>query len=104
MGIQNRTSEFSSIVAQAKRQQKQSASSSRQSLLTPQEKAAANGSLKQPRSAFAQQAGAISKEIGVTLERLQRLGALARSRSMFQDNSVEVVSAHLPFFHGVRVR
>ena len=64
-----------------------------QSLLTPSEKAAANGHAKPPRSAFAQQAGTISKEIQVTLERLQRLGALARSRSVFQDNSVEVVSS-----------
>lgn len=88
--IQNRTSEFQSILQSASRQQK--LSSQRQSLLTPAEKQAASG--QQPngarqRSEFASQAAAISKGISVTMERLARLAALARNRSLFADNSVE---------------
>jgi syntaxin 5 len=84
--IQNRTGEFNSIVATAARQQKLSAS--RQSLLTPAEKQAANGSIRQ-RSEFAAQAASISKGVSDTMERLQRLASLARNRSLFNDHSVE---------------
>jgi syntaxin 5 len=88
--IQNRTSEFQSILQTAARQQK--LSSQRQSLLTPAEKQAANGGggAVRQRSEFANHAATISKGISLTMERLSRLAALARNRSMFTDSSVEV--------------
>ncbi|KIW07785.1 uncharacterized protein PV09_01711 [Verruconis gallopava] len=83
----DRSREFQSIVASAKRQQK--LSSQRQALLTPEQQKAAYGTPK-ARSAFAQQAASISKEIGTTMDRLGRLASLAKNRSLFADNSVEV--------------
>lgn len=73
--IQDRTSEFKSVLAQAQRRQNSSkVGSQRRSLLTDAQKAAADGDVKQPRrSDFARQAAEIGRGISSTMGKLEKL-------------------------------
>ncbi len=105
--IQNRTGEFQAILATAKRRQASakgvSASSQRRSLLTDEQKKAAghgggasNGSANgggddaPRRSEFARRAAEIGRGIGATMAKLERLAQLAKKKTMFDDNPVQV--------------
>lgn len=72
--IQDRTSEFKSVLAQAQRRQNTNKSSSqKRSLLTDAQKAAANGDARPRRSDFARKAAEIGKGITATMDKLERL-------------------------------
>jgi syntaxin 5 len=74
--IQDRTSEFKSVLAQAQRKQSSSkVSSQRRSLLTDAQKDAANGHAAGPqrRSDFARKAAEIGRGISATMAKLEKL-------------------------------
>ena len=90
MHVQNRTSEFQQILAQAKKRQASSKSSSqRRSLLTDDQKAEANGT-KPRRSEFARKAADIGRGIAGTMGKLERLAQLAKRKTLFDDNPVQI--------------
>ncbi|KAM0280160.1 hypothetical protein ACHAQH_004232 [Verticillium albo-atrum] len=89
--IQDRTSEFKSVLAQAQRRQASNkVGAQRRSLLTDQQKAAANGDGKPRRSDFARQAAQIGRSITGTMGKLEKLATLARRRTLFDDRPVEI--------------
>lgn len=89
--IQNRTGEFQAILAAAKKRQAAAkVGSQRRSLLTDEQKAAADGGAAPRRSEFARKAAEIGRGIGATMGKLERLAQLAKSRTMFDDNPVQV--------------
>ncbi|PSR78472.1 t-SNARE [Coniella lustricola] len=92
LNIQDRTSEFKSILAQAQRRQAQSkVGSQRRSLLTDAQRADADGGgARQPRrSDFARKAADIGRGISATMGKLEKLAQLARRKTLF-DNPVEI--------------
>ena len=92
MSIQDRTDEFRSILAQAQRKQAQSKTGAqRQSLLTAQQKAEANGASAQRKySAFQRSARDVARGIASTMAKLERLAQLARRKTLFDDRPVEI--------------
>ncbi|KAF2202222.1 putative ER-golgi SNARE complex subunit Sed5 [Delitschia confertaspora ATCC 74209] len=90
--IQDRTVEFRSILAQAQRKQAQSKTGAqRQSLLSAQQKAEANGTTPhQKRSEFARNAAEIGRGISGTMAKLERLAQLAKRKTLFDDRPVEI--------------
>ncbi|TDZ15498.1 Integral membrane protein sed5 [Colletotrichum sidae] len=89
--IQDRTSEFKSVLAQAQRRQSANKlGAQRRSLLTDQQKAAADGDAKPRRSDFARQAAQIGRGISSTMAKLEKLASLARRRTLFDDRPVEI--------------
>ncbi|KAF4991787.1 syntaxin 5 [Fusarium heterosporum] len=91
--IQDRTSEFKSVLAQAQRKQSSSkVSSQRRSLLTDAQKDAANGHAAGPprRSDFARNAAEIGRGISATMAKLEKLAQLAKRRTLFDDRPVEI--------------
>lgn len=92
--IQDRTSEFRSILAQIQRRQANSKiGAQRQSLLTNSQKAAANGSASSQhlqRSEFARKAAEIGRGISGTMAKLERLAQLAKRKTLFDDRPVEI--------------
>ncbi|KAG5664273.1 hypothetical protein KAF25_008007 [Fusarium avenaceum] len=91
--IQDRTSEFKSVLAQAQRKQSSSkVSSQRRSLLTDAQKDAANGHAPGPqrRSDFARNAAQIGRGISATMAKLEKLAQLAKRRTLFDDRPVEI--------------
>ncbi|KAJ5288616.1 t-SNARE [Penicillium angulare] len=95
--IQDRTSEFSSILGQAqKRLGTSKVGSQRQALLTETQRRQANGSpsgaqdVKAGRSEFARRARDIGKGITGTTAKLQRLAELAKRKTLFDDRPVEI--------------
>ncbi|WZH48679.1 t-SNARE [Fusarium acuminatum] len=91
--IQDRTSEFKSVLAQAQRKQSSSkVSSQRRSLLTDAQKDAANGHAAGPqrRSDFARKAAEIGRGISATMAKLEKLAQLAKRRTLFDDRPVEI--------------
>lgn len=103
LSIQDRTTEFRSILAQAQRKQVTSkASAQRQTLLTDVQRAAANGSTvvngaataaaptRKQRSEFARKAAEIGRGISGTMGKLDRLAQLARRKTLFDDRPVEI--------------
>ncbi|EXU96874.1 syntaxin and SNARE domain protein [Metarhizium robertsii] len=89
--IQDRTSEFKSVLAQAqKRQNANKVGSQRRSLLTDAQKAAADGSAPPKRSDFARKAAEIGRGISATMGKLEKLAQLAKRRTMFDDRPVEI--------------
>jgi syntaxin 5 len=75
--IQDRTAEFKSVLQQAHRRQNTNKNSGqKRSLLTEQQKAAANGDVqgqKPRRSDFARKAAEIGKGISATMGKLEKL-------------------------------
>jgi syntaxin 5 len=89
VSIQDRTDEFRAILAQAQRKQALSKTGAqRQSLLSAQQKAEANG--KRQRSEFARNAAEIGRGIAATMGKLERLAQLARRKTLFDDRPVEI--------------
>ncbi|OAA35813.1 syntaxin 5 [Metarhizium rileyi] len=90
--IQDRTSEFKSVLAQAqKRQNVNKVGAQRRSLLTDAQKAAASDGPAQPRrSDFARKAAEIGRGISATMGKLEKLAQLAKRRTMFDDRPVEI--------------
>ncbi|KAI0894282.1 putative ER-golgi SNARE complex subunit [Annulohypoxylon nitens] len=90
--IQDRTSEFRSVLTQVQRRQASSkVGSQRRSLLTDSQKAAANGDA-QPhrRSEFARRAAEIGRGIAATMGKLEKLAQLAKRKTLFDDRPVEI--------------
>lgn len=73
--IQDRTSEFKSVLAQAQRKQNASkVGSQRRSLLSDAQKSAADGDAARPRrSDFARKAAEIGRGISATMGKLEKL-------------------------------
>jgi len=96
MSIQDRTREFQSILQDVQRRNALStrAGGQKQSLLNPAQKAAANGTSTEPtrrqRSEFARNAAQIGRGIFNTVSKLERLGQLAKRKSLFDDRPVEI--------------
>ncbi|KAK4177542.1 D-galacturonate reductase [Triangularia setosa] len=88
VAINDRTAEFRHIVSAAKR--KQVAKPGSQRLLGSSQQSAANGDAKPKRSEFARSAAEIGRGISATMGKLQKLAQLAKKRSLFDDNPVEV--------------
>lgn len=85
ISVQDRTTEFKSILAQAQRKQVASkVGAQRQSLLSDSQKVAANGDVKPRRSEFARKAAEIGRGIGGTMEKLEKLAQrMSLSRNVF---------------------
>ena len=83
--IQDRTTEFRSILAQASKRQNARVTSQRQSLLSEQEKAT-----PKQRSEFSRKASEISRQVAATSAKLGRLAELAGRKTLFDDRSVEI--------------
>ncbi|KAK9236383.1 t-SNARE [Lipomyces kononenkoae] len=104
VSIQDRTQEFRSCVAALSKINSTSASASRnQLLLSPSSppmpsQSGANGVIHGPgegatkgqRTEFARRAVAISKDINMAMGKLQRLGQLAKRKTLFDDRPVEI--------------
>lgn len=91
--IQDRTTEFRSVLTQVQRRQASSKiGAQRQSLLTDSQKAAANGSAdgKPRRSEFARRAAEIGRGISTTMGKLEKLAQLAKRKTLFDDRPVEI--------------
>ncbi|KAF2738488.1 syntaxin-5 [Polyplosphaeria fusca] len=92
VSIQDRTDEFRQILAQAqKRQAHSKVGAQRQSLLSSQQKAEANGNTRQrQRSEFARKAADVGRGISGTMAKLERLAQLAKRKTLFDDRPVEI--------------
>jgi syntaxin 5 len=94
--IQDRTSEFHSILAQAQKRQAQNKVGAKRSLLSDAQKSAANGSAqgvqgeKQRKSEFARRAAEIGRGIAATMAKLEKLTQLAKRKTLFDDRPVEI--------------
>ncbi|KAI7329788.1 syntaxin 5 [Hortaea werneckii] len=93
--IQDRTPEFRSILAQAQKslaRQRKPGSTQQQPLLSQQQQQ--NGTATPPtrkqRSEFARNAANIGRGISATMGKLQRLGELAKRKTLFDDRPVEI--------------
>ena len=87
--IQDRTTEFQSILRDAQRRLKTSKPAAAQSLLSQQERHQANGTPPK-RSDFARQAAQIGRGISATMGKLERLAQLAKRKTLFDDRPVEI--------------
>ncbi|KAI5463985.1 t-SNARE [Mariannaea sp. PMI_226] len=89
--IQDRTSEFKSVLAQAQRRHASNkAGSQRRSLLSDAQKSAAAADGNPRRSDFARKAAEIGRGISATMGKLEKLAQLARRRTLFDDRPVEI--------------
>ncbi|KAK4149155.1 D-galacturonate reductase [Chaetomidium leptoderma] len=88
VAINDRTAEFRHIVTAAQR--KQVAKPGSQRLLSDAQKGATTGNAQPRRSEFARHAADIGRGISGTMGKLQKLAQLAKKRSLFDDNPVEV--------------
>lgn len=84
--IQDRTSEFRSILTQASKRQTARVTSQRQTLLTDKER---QPTPKQ-RSEFSRKAGEIARHVAATSAKLGRLAELAGRKTLFDDRSIEI--------------
>lgn len=89
--IQDRTPEFRSVLAQAQKTlaRQRKAGPQAQSLLQNNNGTATPPTRKQ-RSEFARNAAAIGRGISATMGKLQRLGELAKRKTLFDDRPVEI--------------
>lgn len=88
VAINDRTAEFRHIVTAAQR--KRAAKPGAQRLLSDAQRSASNGSAQPRHSEFARNAAEIGRGISATMGKLQKLAQLAKKRSLFDDNPVEV--------------
>jgi len=89
VAINDRTSEFRHIVTAARR--RQAAKPGSQRLLSDAQRSASAAGAAQPRrSEFARNAADIGRGISATMGKLEKLAQLAKKRSLFDDNPVEV--------------
>jgi syntaxin 5 len=90
--IQDRTPEFRSILAQAQKslaRQRKPGSAQAQPLL-PSPNGTSTPPTRKQRSEFARNAAAIGRGISATVGKLQRLGELAKRKTLFDDRPVEI--------------
>jgi syntaxin 5 len=90
--IQDRTPEFRSILAQAQKslaRQRKPGSAQAQPLL-PSSNGTSTPPTRKQRSEFARNAAAIGRGISATVGKLQRLGELAKRKTLFDDRPVEI--------------
>ncbi|KAF7187687.1 Integral membrane protein sed5 [Pseudocercospora fuligena] len=90
--IQDRTPEFRSILTQARKslaRQRKAGGAQSQPLL-PQQNGTATPPTRKQRSEFARSAAGIGRGISATMGKLQRLGELARKKTLFDDRPVEI--------------
>ncbi|KAK4188973.1 t-SNARE [Podospora australis] len=87
IAINDRTAEFRHIVSAAKRKQVAKPGSQR---LLGHSQPQATSDAKPRRSEFARNAADIGRGISATMGKLQKLAQLAKKRSLFDDNPVEV--------------
>lgn len=95
--IQDRTPEFRTILHQAQkslaRQRKPGSTQQSQPLLTPsqqQQNGTSTPPTRKQRSDFARQAAQIGRGISATMGKLERLGTLAKRKTLFDDKPVEI--------------
>jgi len=89
ISIQDRTTEFRSVVAQAqKRLAIPKAKPNFQNATSPS--SSTDSSPSQKRSAFARQASSIAIDISSTMTKLEKLAILARRRTLFDDRPMEI--------------
>ncbi|KAI5808995.1 putative ER-golgi SNARE complex subunit [Peziza echinospora] len=90
--IQDRTSEFHTVVSSLSRRINRPPSTSRQPLLSdvPDRPASTTGTKKAARSEFARRAAEIGRSINSTMGKLERLAQLAKRKTLFDDKPVEI--------------
>ncbi|TKA25979.1 hypothetical protein B0A50_05491 [Salinomyces thailandicus] len=92
--IQDRTPEFRSILAQAQkslsRQWKPGSAHQKPLLPQQQQNGTATPPTRKQRSEFARNAAGIGRGISATMGKLQRLGELAKRKTLFDDRPVEI--------------
>ncbi|OQN96548.1 hypothetical protein B0A48_17122 [Cryoendolithus antarcticus] len=89
--IQDRTPEFRSILTQAQKTlARQRKTGQSQPLLPPQQNGSATPPTRKQRSEFARNAAGIGRGISATMGKLQRLGELAKRKTLFDDRPVEI--------------
>lgn len=86
--IQDRTPEFRSILTQAQKRLKQSKHPQQQPLLS--ENGTTTPPTRKQRSEFARNAAGIGRGIAATMGKLERLGQLAKRKTLFDDRPVEI--------------
>ncbi|KAI0130441.1 t-SNARE [Xylariales sp. AK1849] len=93
--IQDRTSEFKTVLNQVQRRQASSkVGAQRRSLLTDQQKTDANGDAtgRPRRSDFARHAAEIGRGIAGTMAKLEKLAQLAKRKTLFDDRPNVVIN------------
>jgi syntaxin 5 len=88
--IQDRTPEFRSILAQAQKTLARQRKGGPQAQPLVQSNGAATPPTRKQRSEFARNAAAIGRGISATMGKLQRLGELAKRKTLFDDRPVEI--------------
>ena len=88
--IQDRTPEFRSILAQAQKRLAHSKPGQRQALQSNNTNGSAQPPTRKQRSEFARQAAGIGRGIAATVGKLERLGQLAKRKTLFDDRPVEI--------------
>ena len=91
--IQDRTPEFRSILTQAQKslaRQRKIGQESQQPLLSSQQQNGSTEPTRKQRSDFARNAAQIGRGISATMGKLQRLGELAKRKTLFDDRPVEI--------------
>jgi syntaxin 5 len=88
--IQDRTPEFRSILAQAQKTLARQRKGGSQAQPLVQSNGAATPPTRKQRSEFARNAAAIGRGISATMGKLQRLGELAKRKTLFDDRPVEI--------------
>jgi syntaxin 5 len=88
--IQDRTPEFHSILSQAQKTLARQRKTGPQAQPLLQNGGAATPPTRKQRSEFARNAAAIGRGISATMGKLQRLGELAKRKTLFDDRPVEI--------------
>ena len=90
--IQDRTPEFRSILTQAQKSlaRQRKAGGPQSQPLIPQQNGTATPPTRKQRSEFARNAAVIGRGISATMGKLQRLGELAKRKTLFDDRPVEI--------------
>jgi syntaxin 5 len=88
--IQDRTPEFHSILSQAQKTLARQRKTGPQAQPLLQNGSAATPPTRKQRSEFARNAAAIGRGISATMGKLQRLGELAKRKTLFDDRPVEI--------------
>jgi syntaxin 5 len=89
--IQDRTSEFKSVLSQAQRRlDKSKAVAQKRPLMSDAQRAAAEDHGPGKKSDFARNAAEIGRGISATMAKLEKLAQLAKRRTLFDDRPVEI--------------
>lgn len=88
--IQDRTPEFRSILSQAQKRLAHTKTPAQRQNLLPNNGAQSTPPTRKQRSEFARKAAEIGRGIAATVGKLERLGQLARRKTLFDDKPVEI--------------